>query len=91
MVEWLDMKPVNTATTDIDEVLLIRAAKRTNSNVRKDYSTAVGRKRNRGHYARFLDDNPFRPDSFRRFISHIRGILKNETPIESDVLTRGYF
>jgi hypothetical protein len=91
MAEWLDMKPVSTAPTDIDEVLLIRMGKRTNSNVRKDYSSAEGRKRSRDAYAKFLAEHPFRPDVFNRFLNHIRGILRNEAPIESDVLSRGYF
>ena len=44
LAEWLDMSPLSTAPTDIDEVLLLRQAKRVNSNVRSQYATAAGRK-----------------------------------------------
>jgi hypothetical protein len=91
LAEWLDMTPVSTAPTDIDEVLLIRKGKRTNSNIRKDFSSADGRRRAREAYLKFLTDRPFRPEVFERYVNHIRGILKNETPVESDVLSRGYF
>jgi hypothetical protein len=91
LAEWLDMTPVSTAPTDIDEVLLIRKGKRTNSNIRKDFSTAKGRKRSRAAYLKFLNDHPFRSEVFERYVGHIRGILNSETPLESDVLSRGYF
>lgn len=91
LAEWLDMTPISTAPTDIDEVLLIRKGKRTNSNIRRNFSSAEGRKRARETYRKFLIGHPFRPEVFDRLVTHIRGILKNETPIESDVLSRGYF
>jgi len=40
--EWLDMIPLSTAPTDIDEALILRKAKRLNSNVRKHFSTSGG-------------------------------------------------
>jgi hypothetical protein len=91
LCEWLDMTPLSTASTDIDEILLLRKAKRINSNVRAKYATCAGRKSNRAAYLKYLTDNPFRVEVFERFVSHIRGILRNEAPVESDVLARGYF
>ena len=32
--DWLDMTPLSTAPTDVNEILLLRKAKRINSNVR---------------------------------------------------------
>ncbi len=91
LCEWLDMTPLSTAPTDIDEIILLRKAKRINSNVRAKYATYAGRKANRAAYRKYLTDNPFRADVFERFIGHIRSILRNEVPVESDVLSRGYF
>ncbi|QJW95369.1 Bpu10I family restriction endonuclease [Frigoriglobus tundricola] len=91
LCEWLDMTPLSTAPTDIDEIILLRKAKRLNSNVRAKYANFAGRKANRANYLKHLTDNPFRVEVFERFINHIRGILRNEAPVESDVLARGYF
>ncbi len=60
LCEWLDMIPLSTASTDIDEVILLRKAKRMNSNVRKDYSEAAKRKECRDNYIAFLNASPFR-------------------------------
>jgi hypothetical protein len=91
LCEWLDMTPLSTAPTDIDEILLLRKGKRINSNVRKNYATHAGRQAHRASYTKYLRDNPFRPEVFERFVNHIRGILRKEAPVESDVLARGYF
>jgi hypothetical protein len=91
LCEWLDMTPLSTAPTDIDEILLLRKAKRVNSNMRSKYSTFAGRKAKHAAYVKYLTDNPFRVEVFERFVNHIRGILRNEAPVESDVLARGYF
>ena len=91
LCEWLDMTPLSTAPTDIDEILLLRKAKRINSNVRKKYATFAGRQANRAAYVKHLAANPFRVEVFERFVGHIRGILRNDAPVESDVLARGFF
>jgi hypothetical protein len=90
LCEWLDMTPLSTAATDIDEVLILRG-KRLSSNIRKDFDTAAKRTSRRAHYAEFLAANPARPEVFGRFIGHIRQIFSNELPVENDVLSRGYF
>ncbi len=91
LCDWLDMTPISTATTDIDEILLVRKAKRINSNVRKAYSTFSGRQRNREAYVKYLKDNPYAPDVFKRFIEHIFSQMQNEELIEESVLDIGYF
>lgn len=43
LCDWLDMTPVSTAPTDIDEVLILRKAKRLGSNIRSSFNTYAGR------------------------------------------------
>lgn len=88
--EWLDMTPISTAGTDIDEVLILRG-KRLSSNIRQYYSNYDQRRQRRVTYVTFLDTHPFRETIFKRFIGHIMGVLRNENPIENDVIERGYF
>lgn len=91
LCDYLDMTPISTATTDIDEILIIRKAKRINSNIRKAYSTYAGRQKNRDWYVNYLQSNPYAPDIFKRFIEHIFSQMKNEALIEESVLELGYF
>lgn len=91
LCDWLDMTPISTATTDIDEILLVRKAKRINSNVRNAYSKYDGRKKNREAYVKYLKDNPYAPDVFKRFIEHIFSQMENEELVEENVLDIGYF
>jgi hypothetical protein len=89
--EWLDMTPLSTAPTDIDEVIILRKAKRLSSNIRAKYSTVAGRANNRAGYVNFLTKNSLHKDMFCRLIEHIRTLLKNEVPVEENVLELGYF
>lgn len=91
LCEWLDMTPVSTATTDIDEVIILRKAKRLNSNIRQHYSNSASRRQKRNEYCGFLKDHPFTPDVFIRFIGHITSLLADKAPEEKDVLQLGYF
>ena len=91
LCEWLDMSPQSTAPTDIDEIIILRKAKRLNSNIRAHYSTAAKRQQLRGEYLAFLQKNPFQVEMFKRFIEHIRELIKNEQPVETSVLQVGYF
>lgn len=88
--EWLDMTPLSTAATDIDEVLILRG-KRLPSNVRENFSSREGRRRGRREYMKFLKRYPFREDVLIRFISHLRKLFRPEEPVENKVITRGYF
>lgn len=91
LCEWLDMTPISTKSTDINEVLILRKAKRLSSNVRKAYSKASKRKAKRDDYVKFLKNHPLHLEMFQRFFSHVKGLLKSEVPAVQDVLSKGYF
>lgn len=91
LCEWLDMTPISIAGTDVDEVLILRKAKRLGSQVRSAFSTSEGRASKRKEYAAYLTENPFAVDVFERLLSHIRALLENRDPDEGDALSRGYF
>lgn len=55
LCDFLDMTPISTATTDIDEILIVRKAKRISSNIRKEFSTFAGRQVNREWYVEYLE------------------------------------
>lgn len=91
LCDYLDMTPISTATTDIDEILITRKAKRISSNIRKDYSTYAGRQKRREEYISYLKEHPYSADVFQRFIEHIISQMQNEDLIEESVLDIGYF
>jgi hypothetical protein len=88
--EYLDMTPISSAGTDIDEVLILRG-KRLASNVRSRYSTRANRVRFRSEFINYLDRNPVREDMILRFVEHLRTLLTRRDPLENDVPERGYF
>jgi hypothetical protein len=90
LCEFLDMKPISTAGSDIAEVLILRG-KRINSNLRKDFSNADNRVKQRAEYVEFLDKNPVRFDVIQRFVNHITAVFNEVDPDESDVVAKGYF
>lgn len=89
LCEWLDMTPIDTNTTAIDEILILRKAKRLPSNIRKDFNTVSGRKKHKDFFINYLQTHPFSVDSFIRFLTHIKAIIDKTS--EDDILTRGYF
>ena len=89
LCEWLDMTPISTTTTAIDEVIVLRKNKRLSSSVRSEFASAGGRKRGRESYLEYLTNNPFSVDTFSRFLSHVRTLVANDA--EENVLSRGYF
>ncbi|MDD7614408.1 MAG: Bpu10I family restriction endonuclease [Clostridiaceae bacterium] len=91
LCDYLDMTPISTATTDIDEILIVRKAKRISSNIRKAFSTYTGRQQHRDWYIKYLKDNPYSSTVFKRFIDHIFSQMRNEDLIEESVLDVGYF
>ena len=91
LCEWLDMKPVSSATTAIDKVLLLRKAKRISANIRGSFSTYKGRQEAKASYIAFLQNNPYRVEVFELFIGYIRQLLSIEPLDEETVLDRGYF
>lgn len=91
LCDYLDMIPISTATTDIDEILITRKAKRISAGIRKNYATYSGRQDNREEYISFLKKNPYSPEIFRRFAEHIFSQAGSEIISEDDVLQSGYF
>jgi len=91
LCDYLDMTPISSATTDIDEILILRKAKRISSNIRAKYSTYQGRKTSRSAYIKYLQDNPYSVEMFQRLIEHILAQFTNETLVEANVLNDGYF
>ncbi len=89
LCEWLDMSPISTRTTAIDEILVLRKAKRLSSDVRREFSTVAGRKKNRERFAQRLETNPFSTEVFLRFLDHVSSVVDEN--LENDVITRGYF
>lgn len=90
LCEWLDMTPINTSTTAIDEIIILRSkAKRLSSNLRGQFNTMAGRRDNRPTFVEHLDSHPFSVDAFTRFLDHIREMIGDSE--EEDVLARGYF
>ena len=91
LCEWLDMVPQSTAPTDIDEVIILRKQKRLSSNIRANFGTHAGRKAGREKFLEFLQENPFNPEMFLRFLNHITALFGAEEPEETNVLKQGYF
>ncbi len=91
LCEWLDMTPVSTAPTDINEVLIMRKAKRISSNIRNTFNTYTGRMEKHDWYRAFLLGNPFSIEVFKRFIGHIDSLINNDDPVEANVLEDGFF
>jgi hypothetical protein len=91
LCEWLDMKPVSSATTPIDQVLLLRKAKRIGSHIRGTFSTYNGRQAAKASYIEFLNNHPYRLEVFEVFTNAIHQLLTNDPLDEETVLERGYF
>ncbi|WP_242497004.1 Bpu10I family restriction endonuclease [Bacillus altitudinis] len=91
MCDYLDMTPISSSTTYIDEILILRKAKRLNSNVRSKYSTYKGRMASRDQYETYLKGYPYSKEVFERFINYIIAQLDDKDPIEESVLEIGYF
>jgi hypothetical protein len=91
LCEWLDMTPQSTAATDIDEVIILRKAKRLSSNVRSAFGKHAGRRAGRSGYVQFLRDHPLQPEMFLRFLNHISALMRAEEPDERGALQNGFF
>ena len=89
--EWLDMAPISSSLTAIDEILILRKAKRLPSNIRSAYTSVKGRQQNRETFVKYLDDYPFAPSVFIRFLSEIERMIGHDELDEQDVLSKGYF
>lgn len=59
LCEWLDMTPISTSITAIDEILILRRAKRMSSSLRSLFSSYEGRRDGREMFVAYLDAHPF--------------------------------
>lgn len=92
LCEWLDMTPISTKLTAIDEVIILRRSKRIGSGIRKDFSTANGRQEKADWFEKFLDDHPLSLEGFERFVFHLNECFPDaEHDAEDIVLDRGFF
>jgi hypothetical protein len=91
LCEWLDMTPISTATTAIDEVIILRKNRRLGSDVRKHFSSLAGRQAAKPAYIEYLQKNPYSTSSFERFLSHVQSLIGGEHMEEGAILARGWF
>jgi hypothetical protein len=90
LCEWLDMTPVSTRATDIDQAIILRG-KRLDSSARKHFASTSQRVARRDWYVSFLDANPIRTERVLLFVNHLRRLFSPETESEDAVLEKGYF
>jgi DNA modification methylase len=89
--EFLDMTPVSITPTHIDDVLIVRKAKRMSSNVRQEYRTAMERQAHRKEYVDFLESAKYYADVFQRMIDKIQRVIDAADPELDAVLKKGHF
>jgi hypothetical protein len=89
--EFLDMTPVSITSTHIDDVLIVRKAKRMSSNVRQEYRSVKDRQAHRDEYIEFLKTSKYYPDVFQRMIDKIQNMADAADPGEDKVLKEGHF
>lgn len=89
--EFLDMTPVSITSTQIDDVLIVRKAKRMSSNVRQEYRSADARRMHRQEYVDYLESARYYSDVFQRMIDKIQGMLDATDPETEKVLKQGHF
>ena len=90
--EWIDMTPIDTSTTSIDKVIILRRAQRLASDVRAHFSTVEGRRQYRERYVKHLLDNPLSIDMFKYLVECANQVLPPPTDEEeSEVIARGLF
>ena len=85
------MTPISTAITMIEEVIVLRKARRLSADVRRHFSTAAGRGENRNVFKQYLTEHPLAPDTFRHFLSRVERLFGDGDENEQDALDRGWF
>jgi hypothetical protein len=89
--EFFDMTPVSITPTHIDDVLIVRKAKRMSSNVRQEYRSAKERQTHRKEYVEFLESAKYYDDVFQRMIDKIQRVIDAADPEVDAVLKNGHF
>jgi hypothetical protein len=87
--EWLDMSPISSSTTAIDEIIILRKAKRIGAEEKQNYSSSIERISKIETYRAFLLSHPFANNTFLRFIEHVASLINDIK--ENEILNRGYF
>ena len=91
LCEWLDMTPISTDLTAIEEVIVLRRARRLSADLRGQFSSVASRVDKRDAFERHLNQHPLDPSMFRRFLSHLERLLGSDEESEQDTLNRGWF
>jgi DNA modification methylase len=89
--EFLDMTPVSIASTQIDDVLIVRKCRRMSANIRQEYRTPESRRKYRQEYADFIDASKYYPNVFQRMIDKVQTLVEDTAPGVEQVLERGHF
>ena len=89
--EFLDMTPVSIRSTQIDDVLIVRKAKRISSIIDSKLKTPEARKAGRVDHLKFLEESKYDSGVFRRMISKIQVSVDDTDPTVEKVLQQGYF
>lgn len=89
--EFLDMTPISITSTQIDDVLIVRKAKRMSSNIRQQYTNAVARRRHRIEYVDFISKAQYYPEVFQRMIDKIQALIEDSSPSFDRALDQGHF
>jgi hypothetical protein len=90
--EWLDMEPIDTSSTDIQEVIILRKAKRLGSNFREGLATAAGRTAAHDAFVAYYDAHPIAVECLQRIVAHMKTVYPEAVKLDEEkVLNRGYF
>ncbi len=89
--EFLDMTPLSTISTQIDDVLITRKAKRMSSNIRQKFKSAQERRMYRDEYVEFLNASVYYSDVFQRMVDKVQRAIDDTNPNADEVLSRGHF
>ena len=85
------MTPISTDLTAIEEVIVLRKARRMAADLRGQFSSAAHRVDNRSAFEGHLNQHPLDPNMFQRFLSHVERLLGSNGENERDALRRGWF
>ena len=91
LCEWLDMTPISTDLTAIEEVIVLRRARRLGAELRGQFSSAAGRIDNRVAFERHLVEHPLDSGMFQRFLSHVEHVLGSDVEDGESAVERGWF
>ena len=72
LCEWLDMSPIDSKLTSIDEVIILRRQRRIQAGTRENFSSFAGRKSALSVFSSYLTNNPVHKDCLERFLFHLR-------------------